>query len=355
MTSTAPRHVHATVGTQRAPVQVFSPSAYIGGVEGVARQVHAALMDAGGPARLHVGLGGVVRSPRPHGSWMSLTWKTHTLVGVRHPGVLKEGLLWLHGAELTRDAGSLQRRARDRILHEAAALLAVSPLAVQLLPPDLRPRAELVGPPISPARGVTSRSRPDGEVRLLSVGRAVPRKGHDLAIEAARELATSIPTRLDVVGPGPDLARLCARAAGVTRPGLKVAIHGGVPEEVKQRLYADADVLLFLPRTEAGEFEGLGLVVLEAATHGCPAVVLECGGSGFSIVDGRTGVLLAAGATPGAVAEAAWRLHVSDTARADTTKFAEEFALPAWRRRVLALATGEHPDWQWPDLAGGRM
>jgi glycosyltransferase involved in cell wall biosynthesis len=336
---------------RRRPVAVFSPSGEVGGVERVARQVHAALDSDPAGSVLHVGVPGILRSPRPRERWMALTWKTHALAAVRHPGVSSHGLLWLHGAELTRDAGRVQGRLRARVLDTAELLLAVSPLAVELLlPAHLRSRVQLVGPPVPAAGPARPRSARSGQLRLLSVGRAVPRKGHDVAIETARLLAARSPTRLDVVGPGPDLPRLRALAAAAARPGLKVTVHGAVPEDVKEQLYADADALLFLPRSEEGEYEGLGLVVLEAAARGCPAVVLDCGGSRFGVVDGRTGALLPAGSAPGAVAETVRDLVRSDL-RAAASSYAARFALPAWQQRVRALAAGERPDWEWPSGA----
>jgi glycosyltransferase involved in cell wall biosynthesis len=338
-------------------VAVFTPSSSIGGVESVALAAHAALSEGGGCSQLHAGIRGIARSPRPGGTWMALTWKTEALANARHPGVRRRGQLWLHGAELTRDSSRLHRHLRARVLEGADALLAVSPLAVQLVPEDLRHRVQLMGPPVPAAdraadRGTPrdDRARATGRLRLLSVGRALPRKGHDLAIEVARVLSVSAPVELDVVGPGPDVPRLEQLAADAARPGLTVRVHGAVPEAVKDRLYTSADVLLFLPRSEDGEFEGLGLVVLEAAARGCPAVVLDCGGSRFGVCEGRTGRVLPAQAQPRQIADAVTALVVDEQARAAAALFARHFELAAWRRRVRAAAAGEWPAWTWPSL-----
>lgn len=339
-------------GPDRQPTPVFTPSASIGGVEFVAHQVHLALCDGNGSSRLHSGPRGIAMSGRPPGRWMALTWKTQALAALRHPGTLSRGLLWLHGAELTRDSSPALTLLRSRTLNGADLLVAVSPIAVQLLPPGLRERVELVGPPIPATQRASVRAgcHGGGELRVLSVGRAVPRKGHDTAIEVARRLCEHSPVRLDVVGPGPDLPRLRLLAGRDSRPGLTIEVHGAVPDTCRDQLYAEAHVLLFLPRAEHGEFEGLGLVVLEAAARGCPAVVLDCGGSRYGVADGYGGVVLDAGSGTEKIALAVRELASSDHARVAAACFASRFALPAWQERVRALAEGQRPGWRWPSF-----
>jgi glycosyltransferase involved in cell wall biosynthesis len=325
---------------------VFTTSASVGGVERVGREIQRAL----GRPPLHEGWSGIVRSPRPAYRWTALTWKTHSAVSARHPGVGRQGSIWLHGAELTRDAGRSRPWLRRRALQEAELLLAVSPLAVRLLPPELRGAAQLIGPPVPLPCGGRRGLRSSETVRLLSIGRAVPRKGHDLALRAAAELSRTVPVRIDVVGPGPDLARLAGLAASLRSDRFDPVVHGGLAQDEVDRLYADADVLLFLPRNEAGEFEGLGLVLLEAAAHGCPSVVLDCGGSRHGVAPGRSGHVLPASSGPEQVAAAAASLAADPQARLDAAAFAAAFALPDWQDRVRAVAAGDRPDWRWPSL-----
>lgn len=331
------------VGTH---LPVFTPSASIGGVERVGREIQVALSGQS----LHEGLSAILRSPRPSGRWTALTWKTHAVVAARHPGVAQRGSIWLHGAELTRDRGRALSWLRSRTLQDAALLLAVSPHAVQLLPPDLRDAVQLIGPPVPAPSGPQRAHTASGCARLLSIGRAVPRKGHDLALRAAEVLSRSVPVRIDVVGPGPDLPRLAGLASSLSNPRLQAVVHGGLPQPDVDRLYADADALLFLPRSEQGEFEGLGLVLLEAATHGCPAVVLDCGGSRYGVADGRSGQVLSATAGPEQVAAAAAGLVADPQARLAAQAFALAFSLPDWQSRVRAVAAGDRPDWRWPSL-----
>jgi glycosyltransferase involved in cell wall biosynthesis len=313
-----------------------------------------ALLDADVPARLYEGRRAVLMSHRPGGRWMALTWKTHALVSARHPATAPQGLLWLHGAELTRDRSTATGRLRWRTLQRAARLLAVSPLAVSLLPPQLKPKVELIGPPVTAAAPVVEASRPPGgstavPLRLLSVGRAVPRKGHDTAIAVARHLARTVRVRLDVVGPGPDLGRLVQLAAQPPA-GLRINIHGRVTEATKQRLYAGADALLFLSRTERTEYEGLGLVVLEAAAHGCPSVVVDSGGARFTVAEGQSGVVVPEGAPVPTIARATELITSDRSSRDAAVRFASQFRIGEWHQRVVAAVDGRKVTWSWPTL-----
>ena len=360
MTVTFPGLHPSTRGASApAAVPVYVSAGEIGGVEQVGRQVRQALASEPGGARLVLGAAGIATSRRPRGPWVSLTWKAEALVRARHPRLAARSLLWLHGAELTRDRSELGQRLRARTLASTDVFLAVSPLATGLLPDHLRERVQLVGPPIVTPRDVSRRrdgagSRPavaPDVIRLVSVGRADPRKGHDSAIQVAAALARDVAVRLDVVGPGPDLRRLRQLAGAAARPGLEIRVRGQVPEAEKHQLYADADALLFLPRTEAGEYEGLGLVVLEAAAHGCPAVVQDCGGSRYGVVPGRTGFVLPEGTQPSEYANAVRALMALPQAREAAKRFAHHFRLDDWQARVRAITAGAAPDWQWPDDA----
>lgn len=124
--------------------------------------------------------------------------------------------------------------------------------------------------------------------RLVVLGRLVPHKRVELAIDTVARLRPHHPgLHLDVIGDGawrPHLEVHAARA-GVTD---HVTFHGHVHESEKVRLLHRAWVML-LPSVK----EGWGLVLMEAAALGVPAVAFrEAGGVTESIIDGRTGHLV---------------------------------------------------------------
>jgi glycosyltransferase involved in cell wall biosynthesis len=109
---------------------------------------------------------------------------------------------------------------------------------------------------------------------VLVVSRLLPYKRVDLAIDAAR-LAN---VKLVVVGSGPSEAALRERAAGAP-----VEMLGFVGDERVAELMREARAIV-LP----GE-EDLGLVPIEAAACGRPAIAYRAGGALETVIEGETG------------------------------------------------------------------
>lgn len=126
----------------------------------------------------------------------------------------------------------------------------------------------------------------DPRPTICVVGRLVPQKRVEHAVEAVRRLAGELDVQLHVVGAG-----LCAeelrrqvRAAGV---GDRVHLHGHLDELDKHRLMSSSWVHV-CPSLK----EGWGLVVVEAGSHGVPTVAYrDAGGVTESVRDGVTGLL----------------------------------------------------------------
>ena len=105
---------------------------------------------------------------------------------------------------------------------------------------------------------------------VASVGALIPRKGHDLVIEAMAELPQAA---LLIAGEGPERPRL---EALIARLGLgeRVRLLGGVPHEAVPRLLAAADVMAL-----ASASEGLANAWVEALACGTPVVIGDVGGA----------------------------------------------------------------------------
>jgi glycosyltransferase involved in cell wall biosynthesis len=122
---------------------------------------------------------------------------------------------------------------------------------------------------------------------IIVLGRLVPHKRVEHVLDSASVLRERYPDlRVSIVGEGwwRDQLQHAAREAGVAD---LVTFYGHVDEPTKDRLLREAWVLA-LPSLK----EGWGLVVMEAAARGVPAVAYaEAGGVVESIADGITGVL----------------------------------------------------------------
>jgi glycosyltransferase involved in cell wall biosynthesis len=122
---------------------------------------------------------------------------------------------------------------------------------------------------------------------IVSLGRLVPHKQVELAIDVVRELRPSFPDlHLHVAGDGywmPKLVEYTA-ASGLTD---HVTFHGFVDDVAKQTLLATSWVAV-MPSIK----EGWGLTILEAALHETPTVAFRfAGGPQDSVRDHETGLL----------------------------------------------------------------
>jgi len=135
----------------------------------------------------------------------------------------------------------------------------------------------------------------------------VRRKGFDNVIRALPRLREQgIDAHYALVGIGDDHDRLIglARELGVAD---HLHMHGHVSYEDLPRWYCASDLFAMPNREIDGDTEGFGLVFLEAAAAGRPAVSGIAGGTGSAVVDDATG-LRVDGERPEAIAEAMYRL-----------------------------------------------
>ena len=131
-----------------------------------------------------------------------------------------------------------------------------------------------------------------GAQLVVGVARLVPRKGMDVLVRAAARLAPAFPDLVvAVAGTGRQAGALTRLVARHRAP---VRLLGSVPDASLPRLYGAADVFAMPCRSRwAGlEQEGFGIVFLEAAAAGVPAVAGRSGGTTEAVLDGITGLVV---------------------------------------------------------------
>jgi phosphatidylinositol alpha-1,6-mannosyltransferase len=179
---------------------------------------------------------------------------------------------------------------------------------------------------------------------VLGVSRLVPRKGFDVLLDAVAGLDPNV--QLVVAGAGRDRRRLESRAR---RLGMQARTRflGRVSDDTLPALYGCADVFATPCRERWGglEAEGFGIVFLEAAASGVPAVAGRSGGSHEAVADGETGMVVAP-RDVGVLRDALARLLVDDEMRTAMGKAArrraeQEFAYDRLVERLTPLARGE--------------
>ena len=140
-------------------------------------------------------------------------------------------------------------------------------------------------------------SRRDGSdsadpVMLLTVARAVEKKGLDLVVAALARLPRSLRWRWIHVGGGPLTAKLKrdARAAGIAD---RIDWRGAQPQEQVLAAYRDADLFVLASRVARdGDRDGLPNVLMEAQSQGVACIAGRVSAVPELIDDGSTGVLV---------------------------------------------------------------
>jgi len=156
--------------------------------------------------------------------------------------------------------------------------------------PSERTRVHYIG---VDSASIAPRAQEEETPVILHVARLVEVKGTEFLVRAFAALGPEYSAvRLIIIGDGPlrgpleRLARECGVAARVDFLGALP--HGDVLGWMRRA------ALLALPsvRTNSGRVEGLGMVTLEAASAGVPAVGSNLGGIRETIADGETGFLV---------------------------------------------------------------
>jgi colanic acid/amylovoran biosynthesis glycosyltransferase len=128
---------------------------------------------------------------------------------------------------------------------------------------------------------------------VVSVGQLLPKKGHDVLIEASRRLRDrGRAFRLVIVGDGPDRPSLRCAVADARLDGT-VELLGAQSQERVLELLRRADVFTLACRHAAdGTVDGVPVAIIEAMACALPVVSTRVAGIPELVVDGETGMLV---------------------------------------------------------------
>ncbi|MDP1636706.1 MAG: glycosyltransferase family 4 protein [Candidatus Nitrotoga sp.] len=243
--------------------------------------------------------------------WLALT---HRFTAIHAGRALPEGITaWLvarltlhpvviyaHGEELTTWGHGGKYKAMRFALRHADQVIAnseftrdtlikmdVTPANITLIYPGVdvtRFRPGLECTDLRRLAGVTDTSK-----LILSVGRLSRRKGFDQVIQALPALVhAGLDIQYVLIGIGEDYDYLLNLAL---KHGVSERVHllGHVSTDDLPRWYNACDVFIMPNREINGDTEGFGMVFIEAAACGKPAIAGQTGGTGAAVVDGVTG------------------------------------------------------------------
>lgn len=342
-TSAPERRVGDRWGDALPPLRMLNTALYYGRLRAHATRVaeRGVDLDGGGRQRVYVGLWSRA------GHW----WCRR----LREAGI--PYALFAYGYELRRQLGPVWRRRRAADVRAARAVIACSGATADLVRGrygDVRAvavRPGISGPDDPQAVEVAARRLrrelgiPEDARVLATVGRLVRRKGVHRVLESLASGGLDAPgVRYVVAGSGPERERLegLARKLGL---GGRVHFLGHVDERTKWAVHALADVFVMASgEAEGRDWEGFGIVYLEAAVLGVPSVAGRSGGAVEAVEHGRTGLLVEPGSAAG-LREALRELLSDQGRRREMGRRARERALGefSWERaagKVLAAWRG---------------
>ena len=297
----------------------------------------------------------VERLAEVHGAELVI-WDPALPVGHAAHRVHRPYALVLHGAEVTvpgRLPGT--RQLLRRVLRGASLVICAGrysaaeaeraaghPLPTVIVSPGVD--IDRFRPLDASERSSVRRELPVDAPLVVSVRRLVPRKGMDTLVRAASRLSKRIPDAVvAIAGSGRDRARLEGLVATI---GAPVRLLGRVPDELLPGLYGAGDVFSMSCRSRwAGlEQEGFGIVFVEAAAAGVPAVAGDSGGSAEAVADGETGLVVRRSGDSLRVAEALGDLIDDESRRLEMGRRARARAEAEFSYDVLAARLREGLD-----------
>lgn len=128
---------------------------------------------------------------------------------------------------------------------------------------------------------------------ILTAGRLVERKGHDVVLGALHKLKESIPNaHYAIIGDGPkeDAVR---QMIEILKLEDSVSLVGKATDYELATWYEACDVFVMISRQLKDEdAEGFGIVYLEANMFGKPVIAGRSGGVAEAVLDNETGILV---------------------------------------------------------------
>lgn len=269
-----------------------------------------AIVDSERPVAMHCG------KALPEGTlgWLLKRWKGLPYV------------VYAHGEELTLAAASRELRWLTRRVFSGAALLIANCENTRTMISDdwgvAREKIAVLHPgvdtrkfqPSAADEAVRQRLGWGGRRVVLTVGALIPRKGQDMMIQALPEIRRTVPNILySVVGGGPERDRLQELAQKCKVEDL-VQFRPSPHDEELIACYQQCDLFALPNRRVGTDFEGFGIVLLEAQACGKAVLTGASGGTAETLQPHVTGEVVDC-TRPETVALAVTRLIQDDSRR----------------------------------------
>lgn len=213
--------------------------------------------------------------------------------------------VFLHGMDLAYALRTPRKRwLAARILKKADKIIAANSYVAQKaseFQPDLADKISIVNPGIESSAPLADETLINNlkeqyglkdKIVLFTLGRLVRRKGVDKVIEALELIPEPLIHNLSyfIAGTGPEKDYL--QSLVPVKFFKKIIFLDEIKEEEKWAWLRLSDIFIMPSRDIAGDFEGFGIVYLEANLCGRPVIAGRAGGIQDAVVDGYNGLLV---------------------------------------------------------------
>lgn len=215
--------------------------------------------------------------------------------------------LILHGMDLTLALKRGRKRWISRqIIKKADKIICGNSYVKEILLKEggknLEGKIKIINPAINPRtpeineeekKNIKEKYNLGEEVVLFSLGRLVKRKGFDKVLEALPGIMAKEGLKYFLAGVGPDKKRL-EKIRENLPPEVKknVFFLENINEEKKWALLSLSDIFIMPARQIEEDFEGFGIVFLEANLLKKAVIGGRSGGVEDAIINGKTGILI---------------------------------------------------------------
>lgn len=146
--------------------------------------------------------------------------------------------------------------------------------------------------PFEGTRSLRDGSDPADPVRIVSVGRAVPKKGYDILLKALARLPAELNWRFEHIGDG-DIIKALKAEAETLGIADRLTWRGAMDQKDVLATYRAADMFALACRiTPDGDRDGLPNVIVEACSQGLVCVSTTISGVPELLTDGVNGRLV---------------------------------------------------------------
>jgi glycosyltransferase involved in cell wall biosynthesis len=251
---------------------------------------------------------------------------------VHHPLALETGL-----DDATRDR---LRESEQRALTAARAVIVTSDMTAATLVESYAvdpARITVAKPGVDRPPAIRRTEPPSGQIRLLSIGNVMPRKGFDVLVDALSRMG-DLDWRCAIAGSlerSPETAAALATQIAACGLGSRITLVGERSDLAP--LYRGADIFVL-----ASRYEGYGMVFAEALSYGLPIVGTAVGAIP-DVVPPAAGILVPAD-DPRALAQALRAVMTEPGLRQGLAQGAMLAAdsLPRWPDSATRIASALH-------------